>query len=44
MEVIPAIDIKDGECVRLYKGDFEQKTVYGDPVEMAKMWTEKGAK
>ena len=43
MEVIPAIDIKDGECVRLYKGDFEQKTVYGDPVEMAKMWTEKGA-
>ncbi|MBM7555978.1 1-(5-phosphoribosyl)-5-[(5-phosphoribosylamino)methylideneamino]imidazole-4-carboxamide isomerase [Halanaerobacter jeridensis] len=43
MEVIPAIDIKDGECVRLYKGDFEQKTVYGEPVEMAKLWTDKGA-
>ena len=43
MEVIPAIDIKDGECVRLYKGDFEQKTVYGEPVEMAKLWLEKGA-
>ena len=43
MEVIPAIDIKDGECVRLYKGDFEQKTVYGEPVEMAKLWKEKGA-
>lgn len=43
MEVIPAIDIKDGECVRLYKGNFEQKTVYGDPVEMAKLWVGKGA-
>ena len=43
MEVIPAIDIKDGECVRLYKGDFEQKTVYGEPAEMAKLWQEKGA-
>ena len=43
MEIIPAIDIKDGECVRLYKGDFEQKTVYGEPVEMAKLWVEKGA-
>ncbi|MGM0471369.1 MAG: 1-(5-phosphoribosyl)-5-[(5-phosphoribosylamino)methylideneamino]imidazole-4-carboxamide isomerase [Bacillota bacterium] len=43
MEVIPAIDIKDGECVRLYKGDFEQKTVYGAPLEMAQLWAEKGA-
>ncbi|AGB40954.1 phosphoribosylformimino-5-aminoimidazole carboxamide ribotide isomerase [Halobacteroides halobius DSM 5150] len=43
MEIIPAIDIKDGECVRLYKGDFAEKTVYGDPVEMAKLWANKGA-
>ncbi|ADL12966.1 1-(5-phosphoribosyl)-5-[(5-phosphoribosylamino)methylideneamino]imidazole-4-carboxamide isomerase [Acetohalobium arabaticum] len=43
MEVIPAIDIKDGECVRLYKGDFDQKTVYGQPLEMAELWAAKGA-
>ncbi|MGM0501560.1 MAG: 1-(5-phosphoribosyl)-5-[(5-phosphoribosylamino)methylideneamino]imidazole-4-carboxamide isomerase [Bacillota bacterium] len=43
MEIIPAIDIKDGECVRLYKGDFEQKTVYGEPAAMAKLWSSKGA-
>ncbi|MGM0369434.1 MAG: 1-(5-phosphoribosyl)-5-[(5-phosphoribosylamino)methylideneamino]imidazole-4-carboxamide isomerase [Bacillota bacterium] len=43
MEIIPAIDIKDGKCVRLYKGDFEQETVYGDPVEMALKWAEQGA-
>ncbi|MBM7623290.1 1-(5-phosphoribosyl)-5-[(5-phosphoribosylamino)methylideneamino]imidazole-4-carboxamide isomerase [Sporohalobacter salinus] len=43
MDVIPAIDIKDGECVRLYKGDFEQKTVYGQPLEMAELWKSKGA-
>ena len=35
IELIPAIDIIDGKCVRLTKGDFEQKTVYGDPLEMA---------
>ena len=44
MQVIPAIDIKDGQCVRLYKGDFEKETVYGAPVEMAKLWAKKGAK
>jgi len=43
MEIIPAIDIKDGKCVRLYKGDFEQETVYGDPIEMALKWAEQGA-
>ncbi len=43
MEVIPAIDIRNGKCVRLYKGDFEQETVYGDPIEMAKLWEGKGA-
>jgi len=43
VEILPAIDIKEGQCVRLYKGDFEQETVYGEPVEMAKLWAKKGA-
>jgi phosphoribosylformimino-5-aminoimidazole carboxamide ribotide isomerase len=43
MEVIPAIDIRNGNCVRLYKGDFEQETIYGDPIEMARLWASKGA-
>ena len=37
MHIIPAIDIIDGQCVRLAKGDYEQKTTYhDDPVEVAK--------
>ena len=37
MEIIPAIDIIGGKCVRLTKGDYEQKKVYNeDPVEVAK--------
>lgn len=35
IELIPAIDVIDGKCVRLTKGDYEQKSVYGDPLEMA---------
>lgn len=35
MFIIPAIDLINGEAVRLYKGDYSQKTVYGDPVEVA---------
>ena len=35
IELIPAIDIIDGQCVRLTKGDYDQKTVYGHPLEMA---------
>lgn len=36
IEIIPAIDIIDGKCVRLTKGDYTQKTVYGDnPVDIA---------
>ena len=35
IELIPAIDIIHGQCVRLTKGDYEQKTVYGNPLEMA---------
>lgn len=45
MEIIPAIDIKDGRCVRLYQGDFAQSTVYGeDPLEVARRWAAMGAK
>ena len=35
IELIPAIDIIDGKCVRLTKGDYDQKTVYGQPLDMA---------
>ena len=36
IELIPAIDIIGGQCVRLTKGDYDQKTVYGKPIDMAK--------
>ena len=36
IELIPAIDIIGGKCVRLTKGDYDQKTVYGKPIDMAK--------
>lgn len=35
IELIPAIDIIAGQCVRLTKGDYDQKTTYGDPLNMA---------
>jgi phosphoribosylformimino-5-aminoimidazole carboxamide ribotide isomerase len=42
--IIPAIDIKDGKCVRLAQGDFDRVTVYADnPVDMALLWAGKGA-
>ena len=41
---IPAIDIRDGHCVRLLRGDFGRQTVYGDdPVGMARRWEAEGA-
>lgn len=44
MDIIPAIDLKDGKCVRLYQGDFAQTTVYSDdPVEVAQRWVAQGA-
>ena len=44
MKVIPAIDLMNGQVVRLYKGDPNQKTVYSnDPVEIAKKWESNGA-
>jgi phosphoribosylformimino-5-aminoimidazole carboxamide ribotide isomerase len=44
LQVIPAIDIINGRCVRLVRGDYDQETVYSDnPVEMALKWQEQGA-
>lgn len=43
--IIPAIDLKDGKCVRLYQGRKEEVTVFSrDPVAVAKGWEEAGAK
>src|SRR5664279_3821046 len=45
MELIPAIDIMDGKCVRLTKGDFNKKTLYSDhPLEIAKGFEDIGLK
>jgi len=45
IELIPAIDIIDGQCVRLTKGDYDQKTVYRDsPAEVAKEFEQIGFK
>ena len=45
MILIPAIDLKDGQCVRLKQGDMDQSTVFGeDPTEMALRWVEQGAR
>lgn len=45
MEIIPAIDIIDGKCVRLTKGDFEKKIIYNDdPLEVAKSFEGVGIK
>jgi len=44
MKIIPAVDLMNGQVVRLYKGDPKQKTVYSDnPVEIAKKWEADGA-
>ncbi len=44
MQIIPAIDLKGGRCVRLIQGDMERETVFSDnPVEQAKKWEEGGA-
>ena len=43
MILFPAIDILNGKAVRLYKGDKNQVTEYGDPVEFAEKWAEAGA-
>jgi len=44
MKIIPAIDLMNGQVVRLYKGDPKQKTIYSDnPIEIAKKWEKNGA-
>ena len=44
MKIIPAIDLMDGQVVRLYKGNPKQKTVYSnDPLSIAKKWQKAGA-
>src|SRR5215470_15416569 len=44
MIVIPAIDLKDGRCVRLFQGDMDKETVYfADPLEAAQHWAAEGA-
>jgi len=41
MQIIPAIDIIDGKCVRLTQGDYSQKTVYNEnPLEVALMFVD----
>lgn len=43
IEIIPAIDLIDGKCVRLSQGDYSQKTVYNEnPLEVAKMFADAG--
>ena len=45
MEVIPAIDLREGRCVRLYQGDYAREEVFGvDPVAIALRWQSEGAK
>lgn len=44
MDVIPAIDLLDGRCVRLYQGDYEKSQVFNEnPVDVAKQWVEQKA-
>ena len=43
MKIFPAIDLHNGRAVRLYKGDYNQVTDYGNPLEVAKRWKSLGA-
>ncbi len=45
MEIIPAIDLRDGRCVRLYQGDYSRETVFSEePVKVALRWQSMGAR
>ena len=45
MEIIPAIDIRGGRCVRLVQGDYDRETVFADdPADAARRWRDAGAK
>ncbi|MBI3410222.1 MAG: 1-(5-phosphoribosyl)-5-[(5-phosphoribosylamino)methylideneamino]imidazole-4-carboxamide isomerase [Planctomycetes bacterium] len=44
MQILPAIDIRGGQCVRLRQGDYDQETVFSaDPAAMARRWVSEGA-
>ncbi|HWY85481.1 MAG TPA: 1-(5-phosphoribosyl)-5-[(5-phosphoribosylamino)methylideneamino]imidazole-4-carboxamide isomerase [Gemmataceae bacterium] len=44
MQILPAIDLRGGQCVRLRQGDYQQETVFGsDPAAMARRWVREGA-
>lgn len=44
MEIIPSIDLREGRCVRLYQGDYQQETVFSDdPLDVALKWQSMGA-
>ncbi len=44
MRIWPAIDLRNGKCVRLQQGDYNRETVFGEnPVEMAEHWVSEGA-
>ncbi|MEZ6143275.1 MAG: 1-(5-phosphoribosyl)-5-[(5-phosphoribosylamino)methylideneamino]imidazole-4-carboxamide isomerase [Zavarzinella sp.] len=44
MQILPAIDLRGGKCVRLRQGDYAQETIFGhDPVAMARRWVSEGA-
>jgi len=44
MDVIPAIDLLEGRCVRLYQGDYQKSQVFSEnPVDVAKSWVDQGA-
>ena len=45
MQIWPAIDLRDGKCVRLQQGDYQRETVFGDdPAAMARRWLDQGAR
>ena len=44
MLILPAIDLRGGQCVRLRQGDYNRETVFGsDPADMAHRWVDQGA-
>src|SRR5204863_2572140 len=45
MLILPAIDLRGGQCVRLRQGDYQQETVFGaDPAALARRWVDQGAR
>ena len=43
LELLPAIDVKDGRAVRLYQGELSKESSYGSPLEVAKQFEAAGA-